>query len=304
MTQSILKKSLDKIELDDVLEEMYTQEFTLKNLSNYGVNARHLQYWQDHGLLLNEERKTNENHKFNFVELIWIQIICELRIFNFPITKIKIVRDTLFHRKSLIEFAGFKEGDNIKEFIYKLFPKLREYNTKFDGKEAMKLFSNMTKNATFPMLGILLYEFINDRKNYNIIIFSNGELTLLPSDDNPETIEIMKKIEDKAYMSIPMMKMMSQFTWETSNKEFILNYRLLNKKELQILQLIKLNDFDSIKISFKNKEPYLIEATENIKVSMDARISEIMLKRGYETLEIKTSEGNIVYSPKTTKIIL
>jgi hypothetical protein len=97
---------------------------------------------------------------------------------------------------------------------------------------------------------------------------------------------------------------MSQFINNSNNNEFTLKYHLLNDYELQILSLVQLNKFDSIKILFKNGEPFILEATENIKVSKDARISDILLKKGYQSIEIKTEEGQIQYSPKTTKIVL
>ena len=74
---------------EEIEKDLFSEEFTLKNLGNNNVTARHLQYWSDNDLLPESKRKQDENHKFNFVELIWIKIIYELRVLGFNINKIK-----------------------------------------------------------------------------------------------------------------------------------------------------------------------------------------------------------------------
>lgn len=309
-TNNIIMKDFDFNDLkknhnmDAVLDEILSEEFTLKNLSKYGVTARHLQYWQEKGIMPNKNRKTDEIHRFNFVEFIWIEIVCELSLFRFPIAKIKKVKEFLFAEKSLIEYLGYKKGDDLHEVLYKLLPQLKTLNKRFEDEKILALFSSISKYKKLPFLSLFISNYILERMNSKIIIYSNGDTEIMPLDNSIELMAYLKEIEDKSYLSIPLSKLMSQFINNSNNNEFTLKYHLLNDYELQILSLVQLNKFDSIKILFKNGEPFILEATENIKVSKDARISDILLKKGYQSIEIKTEEGQIQYSPKTTKIVL
>ena len=129
-------------------------------------------------------------------------------------------------------------------------------------------------------------------------------MTFLTSDNSSMAIEAMKANENRTYFSISILKLMSQFTNDIKHMDYSLNYHLLTKSELEVLLLVKLNKFDSVKVHFKNGEPFILEATENIKVSKETRLSEILLNGGYEQLEIKTKDGVIAFSPKTTKYFL
>ena len=301
----ILNKEVENIILDDFIDEIFTPEFTLKNLSNYGVTARNLQYWQEHDLLPNKQRKTDENHKFNFVELIWIQIICELRSFRFPLTKIRNVKNSLFLKRTVLEFLGYTEGDNTEEIIFKIFPQLRgQLKKKITHKELSEMLSGVSKYEKIPMLGLILYDFVMERRNHKILVYNTGEIGILTSDNSSMAIEAMKANENRTYFSISILKLMSQFTNDIKHMDYSLNYHLLTKSELEVLLLVKLNKFDSVKVHIKNGEPFILEATENIKVSKETRLSEILLNGGYEQLEIKTKDGVIAFSPKTTKYFL
>lgn len=286
------------------IKEDLKDDFTLKHLGEYGVTARTLQFWNDNELLPIKNRKKDENHKFNFVEFIWIGIICELRLFRYPMSKIKEIKEKLFCEKSMIEFLGFKEGDDPYDFFLKYFPHFKNLNTKIEPEKILALFSFISFDKKIPLLRIYISLFIQERVNLKLIIFNNGRLEMLASNDSPDSINLLKEIEHKTYLTIPMSKLMSQFMKFNENNELAVKYHLLTETELKVLHLVKINNFDTLKIFFKQGEPFLLEATENIKVSKDARLSEILVEGGYEKLEIKTNDGVIAFSPKTTKYFL
>jgi hypothetical protein len=57
----------------------------------------------------------------------------------------------------------------------------------------------------------------------------------------------------------------------------------------------------SITIRFKNQKPNIIEVTQERKIYAEARLSEVMLNRGYQDIIIKTENGNIAVTNITTK---
>lgn len=293
----------DKNLFADIQKELFNEEFTLKNLDTANLTARHLQYWLENGLLPDKERKTDENHKFSFVDLIWIKIIYELRLLNFPIRKIKIVKDALLKKKSLPEFFGLKSNEEIANFYCKLWQINSDDREKF-----IKLFSskenlNSIKATCFSVLFFNIFIFIKARENSKMLIFNTGE-TFPFVYESHESIELTELLEKETYISIPMFKLISNFIDDERNNNFISKAQILNDNELKILFLLRHGKYDSMTIHFKNGIPFVIEPTKRMKLSKDNKLSEILLKRGYEKIEVVTQDGNITYSPKTTKIFL
>lgn len=290
--------------MDELCKGLFTEEFTLKNLADKNVTARHLQYWFDNGLLPNKKRKTDENHKFNFVDLIWIKIVYELRVLSFPINKIKIVKDTLLKKKPLPELFGLKNNEEIVDFFYSVYQKTIKDKEKF-----LKLFSskenlNGIKSTYLSVLGFYILVFIKGRENSKFIIFNQGETYPFIEKYIKDNTKFMELFEKETYITIPLFKLMSDFIEDDRNYDFISKSLILNDNELKILILLRNEKFDSMTIHFKNGTPFLVEPKKNIKLSKEIRLEDIILKRGYEKIEIITQDGNITYSPKTTKIFL
>lgn len=90
------------------------------DLSDLGITSRVLNHWKDYGLLPDEDyqlanepvaeepEKTKDpsykmRNKFDFVGLIYLYIIQDLRDFGFPLSKIKKVREVLFSEIDLFD---------------------------------------------------------------------------------------------------------------------------------------------------------------------------------------------------------
>ena len=291
---------------EEIEKDLFSEEFTLKNLGNNNVTARHLQYWSDNDLLPESKRKQDENHKFNFVELIWIKIIYELRVLGFNINKIKIVKDTLLKKKSLPEHLGLTDASSMAECFYKIFKDKLKIT---DKEKFIKSFqphdtSNTKHLKKISVLHFLILFFIDQRENSKLIILNEGETFPLVSDSVHTNPALMELLEKETYISVPLFKLISDFIEDEKNYSFISKAQILNNNELKILFLLRNGKFDSMTIHFKKGDPFLIEPKKKMQLSKDIKLSEILLKRGYEKIEIVTQDGNITYSPKTTKIFL
>lgn len=296
--------------IDNLFEEiekgLFNEEFTLKNLCSNDVTSRHLQYWFDNGLLPDSNRKQDENHKFNFVELIWIRLITELRVLGFPITKIRIVKESLLKKKSLPEHLGLTDTSSMAECYYKMFKdKLKITDKEKFIKSLPAADSLNTKHSKkISILHFLILLFIDQRENAKLIILNGGESFPFVSKSDHANPAIVELLEKETYISVPLFKLISDFIEDEKNYDFISKAQILNDNELKILFLLRNGKFDSMTIHFKNGAPFLIEPTKRMKLSSDNKLSEILLKRGYERIEVVTQDGNITYSPKTTKIFL
>ncbi|MBU1719026.1 MAG: hypothetical protein KKA07_08120, partial [Bacteroidetes bacterium] len=83
--------------------------------------------------------------------------------------------------------------------------------------------------------------------------------------------------------------------------DYVKENRLLNENELHILSLLREGKAKSITIKFKNQKPHFIEVTQERKVFDEARLSEVMLGKGYQDITIKTENGTIAVTNITTR---
>lgn len=79
---------------------------------------------------------------------------------------------------------------------------------------------------------------------------------------------------------------------------------ILSENEKLILFYIRKGDAKTITIKFANKKPCSMEVVCEKKIKIEARLCEIFQKHKFQELNIKTSNGSIVYSTIKTQIKL
>ena len=181
--------------------------------------------------------------------------------------------------------------------------------TSKDKEKFRKLFSSKEnldsiKSTYISFLGSYILAFITERVNSIFIISNNGETVPIIEKqilDNSIVLEFMGK---ETYISIPLFKLMLDFIVDEKNYDFISKSLILNESELKIIMKFRKDNYDLMTIHFKNGKPIFIESKKNEKISKEIRLEELILKRGYEKIEITTQDGNITYSPRTTKTFL
>ena len=154
----------------------------------------------------------------------------------------------------------------------------------------------------------MVNEFLLYRKDVKLLIDKNGKV--IPYSDSFFEKEEFEKIQaelgfdSESFISISLIKFFRKFILNKANFNFIKENNILNENEAHILSLVREGKAQSITIKFKNEKPYLLEITGEKKIQAEARLSEIILNRGYQDISIKTENGNIVISNYTTKIKL
>jgi hypothetical protein len=107
--------------------------------------------------------------------------------------------------------------------------------------------------------------------------------------------------DNESYLNVSLVSLFKSIITEEKNIKYIKDNRLLNENELHILSLLREGKAKSITIKFKNQKPNIIEVTQEQKIFAEARLSEVMLNRGYQDIIIKTENGNIAVTNITTK---
>lgn len=63
---------------------------------------------------------------------------------------------------------------------------------------------------------------------------------------------------------------------------------------MEILELIRRKDVNSITIKYKDGEPDLLEVEERNTISIEQRFLDVIAKNGYQKISVSTQNGKIV----------
>jgi DNA-binding transcriptional MerR regulator len=285
----------------------FTQDFVIQDI---GVSSRIMNHWNEKGLMPLKLRIENSTYRFNFTELIWFNVVKELREFGFSLKKIKDVRMILL--KSL-DYSGYfrnmqqKEKDKILKKMNNI--RIKDENSKKQFIEKIRIDLDTSAKQTEPVyttiMNILINNFILYRDEIKLLIDVNGNvIPIMESEKNDEIYEKLKsdiKFDTESYITISLMKYFRKFILDKSNFNFIRDNNILNENEAHILSLVREGKAKSITIRFNEQKPYMLEVTKERKVHAEARLSEVLLNGGYQDISIKTENGNIAVTNITTK---
>ena len=278
-------------------KEQFDEVFTLKDL---GVSARVLQNWSENGLLIDKEREKDMNHRFNFIELMWLKIILELRQYGFPLEKIKRVKECIVNRRTFPEMFNWKTDDEIVDGIYTKWIKPEIDKKQFRESILKSDTIKRIKNKKYIPLQFFILNYLQERNNSKILISEDGEA--IPYIEGEFIPNLRDIIDKESYLSIPIYKLVLNFIKDEKNFELIPQSGILTEEEIHILVLIKSGLFKDITITFKNGKPLYLEAKRNIDIFKEARLYELFLSGAYEEITVINKNGNIVSSTKITKI--
>jgi len=284
-----------------------TRQFIMKDI---GITPRVFHHWASVGLVSVRPKQNNHNHVFSFVELIWFSIVNELREFGFSLDKIKTVHDVLMEEsdirdlfRSLPEVSKGKIINDIEALQTDLSP-LKNY--------LLDVFRNGFENTGIPeddykvnKLYYYVSAFIIYRSNVYLYIDNNGKV--IPSIeklmDNATVYKAMgdNSFDGDSYICISLMKFFKKIVLDKKHLDFVRDSGILNDNEQYILSLIREGKAKAITIRFEAQKATMIEVTKEKKIKAEARVSEILLGKGYQDIQIKTQDGDIVFTNVTTK---
>ena len=116
--------------------------------------------------------------------------------------------------------------------------------------------------------------------------------------------EEYKEFLMNSYFSISLYEVLKDFVSAKNRLEISGKLEILSPREVQIIDVIRNSkNLKSVKIRFgPNNEMDLIEQTTVQKLSTESRLMEIIMKNGYQNIEITTENGKIIKCLNTKKI--
>jgi DNA-binding transcriptional MerR regulator len=301
--------------LFDNADKLSRMELSMKFvMEDIGITSRVYNHWVKMGIVT---RKINfsggHKYHFSFTELIWMNIIQELRKYDFPLPKIKklylglmwtidlydmLKEIPIEDRNEIIEaIPDIPIGDNIEDKDALIADISEKFSIADNNPENEHLYTTLLE---LIIGSILMY-----RSDVRILIDYNGNcLPYSERDVQLNGFEALFEdscIDKHSYICISMMKFLQKFISSNKHIPFLTESQILNDNELYILSLIREGKAKSITINFAGDKPSMIEVKKDVKTFAETRLTEILLKRGYQEINIKTQDGNIAVSCVTTK---
>jgi DNA-binding transcriptional MerR regulator len=269
-----------------------------------GISSRMLNYYKTHDLLFHNTKYEKHDHIiFNFVEFVWFQMILDLRRFDVGLSVIKEIKELLETTMPFDEFM--KEAVNSEELINKLPDDVRgEFldmmHNNFDWAE-------LEREVPITLLSMIISEAIVKRKQTSLLVNPEGEIYPFSLEDFNELTkvdEVYMQFLAKSYVSISITEIIKKFITNFDLKVSSTKLMLLTEREAQIIGLLHNNKLESITIHLDdNRSIRLIETQESYdKLDKESRLLDLIIKNGYQSIEIKTQDGKIVYCKNTKRM--
>jgi DNA-binding transcriptional MerR regulator len=287
----------------DALNYIRERSFSRKDL---GISYRELNHWSTEGLLY-EDNEKGRWRKFNVLEIIWIELIKELRLYNIAIPVIIIIKKAI-DRTSVESMAKQIPVAEFESIIKEMFSE-EEYLIIINSDIHKQLLENqifpLIDNAPKNVFEIIVLEAFFLKFQYRFICNYDGESTFsnelydFEMFDQPE----YKLRFDRSNISISINQLIAKIFQNYTNTELKVKWKLINDDENKVLELIRSDKkLKSITIRF-NKESKidLLEYKHELKVSLEHYVKNLVLKGGFEEIKIVTQKGDIAFCEKTVK---
>lgn len=287
------------------LESIRERRFLKKDL---GISYRELNHWSVNGLLF-EENEVGKWRKFNAIELIWIEILKELRYYNLPLMVLKIIKETVslpVPYFNLVQEIGI---DVFEDLLKRQFSE-EQYNIIINSEAHKQLRKTKQINGLESLMPDNLFEFFFLEAyflkfQYKILLNYNGQMTFYSELYRDEIINsnYYKEHLEKSYLSISINELISKVFNDYSIRDLKAHWRLINENEVDLLNLIQSEkQLKSINIRFNNQSKIdLLEVKEEINVSINQYLKNLLVAGNYEEIRIVTQKGQIAVCEKTTK---
>lgn len=293
------KELLQSTDYESILLLIREKKFSRKNVS---VTPRELNNWASKDLLYNSHEDTKWK-KFCIVDIIWIQIINELRKYELPLLTLKKLKDNL---KSGFDIQAVFENSQ-DELIEVIKAALSEDLRKLVTVDLLKMMIDELKNKIAPkdIFEIIVVESYLLKYQNRLVVNFDGVVSLHSELYAKEFFESedYKFHFEKSNISISINALIASVFQDYSSSDLMLNWKLISEDESKILEAIQTNKkVKSIKVRFNQKsEIDLLEIVDEIKITPQDYLKKIMMEGDYMDIKIITQNGQVVLCERTIK---
>lgn len=280
----ILTSSLFTDEFPHLLDELLESKYSINDLK---IAPRDATYWDKQGILP-IVKGPGMRRKYDIVQSVWIKLIQQMRSLGIALSTIKTLKENLLEPR--IDLSMVDEAT-----LLNLFSGIK--NKYEDSLTPEQLLIEFKENGPSLFKSTVLATIIF-RKSIHCIVNKDGDYILYDSHCHHEILSKEKEFAEfisEPYFSLSIPDAYRSLIIEWSPKPFLKEISLLSETELEILELIRRKDVNSINIRFKDGVPYLLEVDKKNEISMEQRFLDVIAKNGYQKISVSTQNGKIVH---------
>lgn len=292
---------LDDQKTADLLQVVYERDYGAIALSHIDNHPRILNYLDQAPYNLLPSNNFHGRRRYSLMDLLWIGIITECRKFGMEKEQLFTLKNHLWGTDA--EVIVNEVSKNKKEVEKMLQGQgLNSIQAKALADELLKNKEKILELSTTRLLQFTLSA-IHSREPHYFLITMHGEC-ITYTENNFETLRKQNTFFidffRKPHLSICLNEILGFFI----SKEFIedkLKESFFTNQEWEVINLVRQPNTTSLTIMFRNNKPEEYSITKKTKVAVEARLTEVMSKCGYDKLEVITNDGHFVYGIKTTR---
>lgn len=301
-TENKFLQSGDYKEVFPRLEEtMNTPRFSIKDL---GVSPRDATYWSNKEILPYQIDQKSTRRSYNLKQAIWIKLIQQLRALEVSLSLIKKIKESLLD--SAINIADLLKDERFREIVSFMLEESGGKKLKESFLEDKDLVKKL-KDQKVDVFEMLILNMIVFRTPSSIIAFTDGQC--LPYVYNKHDylrkhVEGFDELFNKPHLLLSLSEAYKELINDWSNKKWFDEITIVTENERKILNILNDDKTDELTIYKKDGEVDRLEQVSKNKLEAISRLSDCIVKNGYQKIEVKTRNGKPVYIENTLSLKL
>jgi hypothetical protein len=243
----------------------------------------------------------NKPSQMNLVFYFYLNIILDLKAFGLNKNRLHKVKSYLFKEISLLDELG--GTDSLTKSLTETIQSNDFNNVEIKGSLLKSIesgeFVNNLEGKSISLLFLNIFKLISVSHDIYLLIDVNMDALFVDEMElsNQDLIDLAKD----SRIIIPLKQYLVNFVGKYTKHDFISRTKLFNDNDIEFLEQLKQNDIDSVTIKFHKGKPNIMEVKKQPKIEIQTRLSEVLLKGGFEDVILKTKQGSIYYSQLITK---
>lgn len=280
----LITDSLFTDEFPHLVDQLFEPKYSIKDLN---IAPRDATYWDSQGILP-MIKGPGMRRKYDVIQSVWIKLIQQMRSLGIGLHTIKSLKENLLEPKidlSMVDQTA-------------LLHLLNELKTKYDDSlTAEQLILELKENGP-SLFKSTVFATILFRKSMHCLVNKDGDYLLYDSHRHQELLSTEKEFAQfvsEPYFCISISEAYRSLLKEWSPKSYLKEISLLSDTELEILEMIRRKDINSITIRYKDGKPDLLEVEEQNSISIEQRFLDVIAKNGFQKISVSTRNGRIVH---------
>jgi DNA-binding transcriptional MerR regulator len=294
--------NISEEELLRITPLLFEKDYTSTALQFLGSPARTLNYWADEPNILPVGDEAGKRRRYSFFDMIWLIVIKELRTIGMEKKALSILKEELITPIDIDSLAKKVAEERIQmEATFRNHFKLSEETIKtlFDHLNEKK--KDLEQLQSTKLYAYIMYS-LGQQKVVRLLINKNGNHFLYLESDLAGLYHVENDYPElgNTYITINLSNVFTGLLCQPQIKDKF-KEAFFTIEEWKLLQFLQKEKPVSIKVTYKGDRMDLLEIEKKKTIRAEARLTEIMLQKGYETIEIKSLKGNIVHCTSTEK---